>query len=307
MSDLISVIIPVYKVEAYLDECISSVTGQTYKNLEIILVDDGSPDNCPAMCDVWAEKDSRIRVIHKENGGLSDARNAGIEAAAGEYIAFVDSDDWIKPQMYETMLTVLLREHADICSCNILSCFPDHQAAWDCGEYTAGSSETFLAMLYHGTTYPVSAWSKLYRRSLWGELRFPEGKICEDAFTTYLLVDKATRIVQIPEPLYCYRIRENSIMTSAFRPARMDEEEAWRYNYEFVRQHYPAVFPAAYAFYLQKVNILLHTIPKALRQQYVREFQMLRGILRKNLGYIAFSGQFAMKQRAKLLLDFFTL
>ena len=99
MEELISVIIPVYKVEEYLDECVLSVIRQTYANLEIILVDDGSPDNCPRMCDEWATKDSRIKVIHKENGGLSDARNAGLDAAEGQYIAFIDSDDYIKPDM----------------------------------------------------------------------------------------------------------------------------------------------------------------------------------------------------------------
>ena len=125
MGELISVIIPIYNVEAYLDECVQSILSQTHKQLEIILVDDGSPDGCPAMCDAWAEKDSRIRVIHKENGGLSDARNVGIDAATGDYIAFVDSDDWIVPEMYEKMLAALKKENADICACNILSCFPD--------------------------------------------------------------------------------------------------------------------------------------------------------------------------------------
>ena len=110
----ISVIVPVYKVEKYLDKCVESIVNQTYKNLEIILVDDGSPDNCPAMCDEWAEKDERIRVIHKENGGLADARNAGMDIATGDYIGFVDSDDWIEPNMYEVLLKNALKYDADI-------------------------------------------------------------------------------------------------------------------------------------------------------------------------------------------------
>ena len=108
---LISVIVPVYKVEPYLNKCIESIVNQTYKNLEIILVDDGSPDNCPAICDSWAEKDSRIKVIHKENGGLSDARNAGMVHATGEYIAFVDSDDYIDPEMYQSLYGVMVGRH----------------------------------------------------------------------------------------------------------------------------------------------------------------------------------------------------
>lgn len=302
---MISVIVPIYKVEAYLDECVQSIVDQTFTDLEIILVDDGSPDNCPALCDAWAAKDSRIRVIHKENGGLSDARNAGLAVAAGEYIAFVDSDDYLKPQMLEKLLSAMERERADICACNILSCYPDRQIAWGCEEYTVGDSETILSMLYHDTAYPVSAMSKLYRRQLWSDIRFLKGKICEDAFTTYLLVDLAERIVQLPEALYCYRIRENSIMTSAFRPARMDEEEAWRCNYEFVRQHYPRLYPAAFDFYLQKVSVLLHTIPKAQRAEFAREHAYLRGILKENLGYLLFRSQLPLKQRARLLLDYF--
>ena len=166
MGELISVIIPIYNVEAYLDECIASVIAQTYSNLEIILVDDGSPDNCPQMCDEWAAKDSRIRVIHKENGGLSDARNAGIDIATGEYIAFVDSDDWIEPEMYEIMLAALKNENADICACNILSCFPERRNAWGCEEYTVGGSAEILSLLYRDTAYPVSALNKLYHRKL---------------------------------------------------------------------------------------------------------------------------------------------
>ena len=300
MQDLISVIVPIYKVEAYLDACVSSITEQTHKHLEIILVDDGSPDNCGAMCDAWASKDSRIKVIHKENGGLSDARNAGIEIANGDYIAFVDGDDWIMPQMYETMLAAITWETADICACSILSCYPDRQMKWGCMEYTTGGSEQILSMLYKDTAYPVAAWNKLYRRGLWAETRFPKGKICEDAFTTYLLVDRAERIVQVPDALYCYRIRENSIMTSAFSAKRMDEEEAWRYNY-------PKLYKAAFDFYLQKVNGLIHTIPMDRRMEFAREYQMLYQIMKQNLGYIAFSSRLALKHRVKLLLDFFTL
>ena len=146
MNELISIIIPIYKVEEYLDECISSVINQTYTKLEIILVDDGSPDSCPKMCDDWAKKDSRIRVIHKTNGGLSDARNAGIEVATGEYIAFVDSDDYIKPDMIAKLYAALCKEEADISACGILSCEGKKETAWGCCS-VVGHSEQILAML----------------------------------------------------------------------------------------------------------------------------------------------------------------
>ncbi len=304
MNQTISVIIPVYNVEAYLDECIRSVVAQTYSSLEILLVDDGSPDNCGAICDAWAARDCRIRVIHRPNGGLSDARNAGLDSCTGDYIAFVDSDDWIKADMYEKLYAALQQEGADICACNVFSCYPDRQIAWGCKAYTVGDSETFLAMLYSDTAYPVCAWNKLYRRSCWEGLRFPVGKLCEDAFTAHLLVDRAEKIVQLPDALYCHRIRSGSIMTLPFQRARMDEEQAWRHSCQFTAAHYPQLRKLAFDFYLQKVNTLLHAIAQTQRQKFAGEYAFLRGILRKNLAYILFASRMSLKKRAKLLCDY---
>lgn len=307
MSDLISVIIPIYKVENFLDECISSVASQSYKNLEIILVDDGSPDGCPAICDAWAKKDSRIKVIHKSNGGLSDARNAGLDIANGEYISFVDSDDWILPGMYEKMLFLIEKENADICACNIRSCYPDYEEVWGSKEYFAGKSEEILEMLYSDTKYPVAAWNKLYKRECWKELRFPVGKICEDAFTTYQLVHNAERIVQMPEAFYCYRIRPQSIMTSAFSIKRMDEEEAWRANYQFVKMHYPALYKKAFRFYLQKVHVLIREISKEQREEYSDQLKYLKGIMKDNMMFMIFKSGLSWKYRIKFVMDYVQL
>lgn len=306
MTNLISVIIPIYKVEKYLDECITSVVVQTHKNLEIILVDDGSPDNCPQICDDWAKKDDRIKVIHKKNGGLSDARNVGIEIASGDYIAFVDSDDFIKPDMLEKLFAAICRENADIAACGILSCEGDRQTAWGCRDF-AGTSEHILAMLYNDAAYPVAAWNKLYHRSCWNDLRFPVGKTCEDAFTTYQLVHNAERIVMIPEALYCYRIRPGSIMTSTFSLKKMDEEEAWRCNYQFIEKHYPALRKNAFDFYLQRVNVLIHTMTADAQANYAEQYRMLRNVLKKHLGYILLGSQLGWKQRVKLGLDIIKL
>lgn len=302
MSEFISVIVPVYKVEEYLDECIASIVSQTHQNLEIVLVDDGSPDNCGAMCDAWAAKDSRIRVIHKPNGGLSDARNAGIDIAAGEYIAFVDSDDYIKPDMLEKLLAAMDRENADIAACGILNCEADRRIAWGCRDFT-GTSEQILALLYNDTAYPVAAWNKLYRRACWRDLRFPVGKTCEDAFTTYQLVNDTNLIVMIPEALYCYRIRPGSIMTSAFSLKKMDEEEAWRCNYQFIEKHYPRLKTKAFDFYLQRVNVLIHTISAEDQINYAEQYRMLRNILKEHFGHVLLSSRLGWKQRIRLALD----
>lgn len=303
---MISVIVPIYKVEQYLNQCICSIVEQTYKDLEIILVDDGSPDMCPEICDEWAKKDVRIKVLHKKNGGLSDARNAGLSVATGEYIAFVDSDDWIAPNIYERMLDEINKNEADICACGIMACYQERQEAIKV-KPIVGNSEEILSLLYADTLYPVSALNKLYRRHLLMGFNFPVGKICEDAFTAYMLVERAEQIVQIETPLYFYRIRENSIMTSAFDRKRMDEEEAWRCNYEYIKQKYPQLYHAAFSFYLKKVNILIHTISKENKKQFEAEYKYLYNILKRNMVYILTSNKFSIKYRIKFVLDFMRL
>ena len=301
-KDLISIIVPVYKVEEYLGDCIQSIVNQTYQNLQIILVDDGSPDCCGKICDEWMVKDKRIEVIHKKNGGLSDARNAGLNVATGAYIAFVDSDDWIEPQMYEVLLEVMKKEEADIVACGIIDTYPEKKVIHSF-PYATGASEKFLKMIYQDTKFPVASWNKLYRKELWENFRFPKGKICEDAFTTYLLLDKASKVVQIPDALYHYRIRESSIMTSEFRTSRMDEEEAWRDNFVYMKKWHPEIEKIAYDFYLQKVNVLFHAIPSEQYSVFKKEYEYLRNILRNNLRYVLFKSNLSWKYRIRYAVD----
>ena len=164
-ADKVSVIVPVYRVEPYLDKCVSSIVNQTYKNLEIILVDDGSPDNCPAMCDAWAEKDSRIRVIHQNNQGGGAARNAGLDIASGNLIAFVDSDDYIAPDMY-AHLYELMEQGADIAECGYVEVVGDN-AVFACG-YETCSYTVQEAMAEHiqDRVFRQLIWNKLYRRQV---------------------------------------------------------------------------------------------------------------------------------------------
>ncbi len=307
MEPTISVIVPIYNVEAYLDKCIRSIIDQSYKNLEIILVDDGSPDNCPHICDSWALQDQRIKVVHKENSGLSDARNAGLDIASGELIAFVDSDDWIKPEMFQRMMDAINEENADICACNIISVYPDREVKWGGKSNIVGDSETMLDLLYSDSRFPTSSCNKMYRKFLWNNIRFPVGKLCEDAFTTYLLIDKADRIVQITDALYYYRIRSESIMTASFSNRSMDEEEAWRKNYEFIKVNYPGLYRKAYTFYLQSVNVLIHRIGQQQRSEFNKEYEYLKRIIRNNLFYILFLSTASLKYRIKFCLDYLRL
>lgn len=213
---LVSIIVPIYKVEPYLQRCIDSIVNQTYTNLEIILVDDGSPDNCPQICDEYAAKDNRIVVIHKENGGLSDARNAGLDICKGEYISFVDSDDWIVLNYIEVLLSIITKENADITIGNHKKVGESNEIDF-CkknDEYKVLNSYQALENLFgeHALNFTVS-WGKLYRAQLWTELRFPKGKLYEDAYLCHLLYNKASTICFLNEPIYYYTQRSDSIMS----------------------------------------------------------------------------------------------
>lgn len=210
MDSCISIIVPIYNVEQYLRECVDSILAQSYQNLEIILVDDGSPDRCGAICDEYAAADPRIKVIHKVNGGLSDARNAGLEVATGDYIGFVDSDDWIAPDMFSYLLKGLEENEAEIAMCNVIK-FTEKKY-WDerVMPRRVYTGEEALDALFSDRMENY-AWNKLYKAALWQDIRFPVGKNFEDILTTYKTFEKATRVVQLLGAKYYYRIRTDSI------------------------------------------------------------------------------------------------
>ena len=225
--DLISVIVPVYRVEPYLDRCVQSIVDQTYTNLEIILVDDGSPDECPRMCDAWAKRDGRIRVIHQENGGLSAARNAGMRAATGDYIAFVDSDDWLSRGFIEN-----LHAAADKHDCEAAGCLfrMDNQKAQN------GLQESTKILRIVDRVTAVGdliedrigqmVWNKLYRRELIADIPFEEGKLHEDEFWSYQVLGRIHRYAEIDYVGYHYFQRPDSIMGKAYVLNRLDALEA---------------------------------------------------------------------------------
>jgi len=226
---LISVIIPVYGVEQYLDRCVESVTGQTYRNLEIILVDDGSPDGCSAMCDAWAGKDSRIRVIHKANGGLSSARNAGLDVAGSEFIAFVDSDDWIEPTMMATMLGWMLQHgDADVVMCGTEKDYEDGRSEHIDGhlpEREFSSGEALHDFLHHRNRMASAVWNKLFKADFFtgpAHIRFPEGLNNEDYYVLAQVYRTMRAILFNPQALYHYRIRGNSITTAKLNAHSFD-------------------------------------------------------------------------------------
>lgn len=227
-KNLISIIVPIYNVEKYLNKCVDSIINQTYKNIEIILIDDGSPDNCGKICDEYAKKDSRIQVIHKENGGLSDARNAGLNIASGEYIGFIDSDDYIAPNMYEKLHNKIVSDKSDMAVCALSHTDENGnpvRKTLNKNYYVNQlyNAEQFITQLRHC----VTAVNKLYKSALWDNIRFPIGKIHEDEFVFHKITEKCSYISYIMDELYFYIQHDNSITTKPFNIKRLDAVEAY--------------------------------------------------------------------------------
>ena len=239
---LISIIVPVYKVEKYLEKCIESILTQTYKNIEVILVDDGSPDNCPAICDRYAVKDNRIRVIHKKNGGLSDARNAGLAVAKGDFISFIDSDDFVSKDFCELLLEASIKEKADMAICNYLVVDEDGNLIQEKNLHLPikdgciNSQEFIKGYCGKYGWYYVIACNKIYKKKLFENIKYPIGKQHEDAFVIHHLAKQCNRIACIKKGLYFYVQRKGSIM-SHISIRNMDLGEALIDQYKFAKQN----------------------------------------------------------------------
>ncbi len=219
----VSIIVPVYNVEKYLDKCVESLVNQTYKDIEIILVDDGSPDNCGKMCDEWAKKDERVIVYHKENGGLSDARNYGIDRCTGEYIAFADSDDYVAENYIEFMYNLLSEnESCKVSACDICSVRNGVESPYSDfeGSIVFSRRDAFERVLYHDLI-DVSAYAKLYKREVFDDIRYPVGRIYEDTYIFGDILNKTDFIVFGGEALYYYVQRDDSIVSGAFTEKRL--------------------------------------------------------------------------------------
>ena len=238
MDELVSIIVPVYNVEKYLRPCLDSILAQTYKNLEIILVDDGSPDHSGAICDEFAARDPRVRVIHKTNGGLSDARNAGLDIATGDYIGFVDSDDWIAEDMFEYLLRNILVHSADIAECGYYNVFPASTISNNTDNvivYNTHDALTALLQLKIGNY----AWNKLYKHSLFNDIRYPKGLLYEDVRTTYRLFAQCSTVVSLPEPKYYYRENTSGIVQNPTIGNKISCVESRMSRYRILNDSFP--------------------------------------------------------------------
>ncbi|MCI5648702.1 MAG: glycosyltransferase [Fusicatenibacter sp.] len=257
-KELISIVIPVFNVQDYVDDCLESVIYQTYQNLEIIVVDDGSTDQSGSKCDAWAKKDTRIRVIHKKNGGLSDARNAGLAYASGNYIGFVDGDDVVFPEMYRMLYESMIETSAQISCCkpqrgehfsmqllrnkNVYdpeSGLEEIKSSWK----IMTNHDAMHALVYEDN-FSVTVWNKLYERSVLEGIIFEKGKYHEDEFWTYQVIEKANLIVLLDVELYGYRQRENSVMNQTYSLRHLDLLDARINRLLFIEQKYPELISA---------------------------------------------------------------
>ena len=292
----ISVIVPVYKVEEYLDECINSILNQSFKDYELILVDDGSPDHCGDICEKYAAQDRRIKVIHQENKGLSGARNAGLEIASGNYITFIDSDDVVERDYLQTLYSALKKEKAEISCCNTATF--SEACTFEKGERESNnkcisiSGQDAALMQYEYNPHraiTISAWGKLIEKHLFGNLRFPEGKIHEDQAVIPIILSKAQKVVACSLPLYGYRVRTGSIMHSQFSINRYDDILAIDNCIKYFREKEELEIADAadkrkrgtIAFYslLARHEGIYDKVPKLYKMSKLQAIKYLRGVM----------------------------
>ena len=307
---LLSIVIPIFNVEKYLNKCIESVVNQTYQNLEIILVDDGSPDRCPEICDRWKEKDKRIRVIHKQNGGLSDARNQGISTAIGEYIAFVDSDDFIDSNMYEIMIEAAERTGADIATCGRFL----YKGKVLGTKHTAPNEILLqpidaLKELLCGGLIEEAAWDKVYKKSFFDSVRVPVGQINEDLPIMPLVLEQAKKIVCTGKPFYYYRINEKGITHSQYGAEKRIIIEHIEAVSTYLSHKYPSlnreirIFKGRYAY----VMLFQFYQNRALLRQYPEDYAVYRNYLVQNWIPLIQSKVITGKQRVEIICMIFNV
>ena len=280
LNQTISIIIPVYNVEQYLEKCVNSVRFQSYPNLEIILVDDGSTDSCPEICDRFVAEDSRIRVFHKSNGGLSDARNYGLKHTTGKLIGFVDSDDWIERDMYETLYEAMQKYDADITMCgaesvsedgNIINTnIPPRTIKGYERATVYRDAEILGAHLTKTNDINAGVWNKLYKKEVVEGISFPKGRIYEDVATTFKFLSRASVFVKIYKHGYNYLQRSDSISNLKFQRKNFDSVIANRERYIFIKDSYPQFEKAARE---RMLTDLLNIGFRLVRSDQIKEFK----------------------------------
>ena len=265
-NQLISIIVPIYNVEKYLKECIESIINQTYKNIEIILVDDGSPDNCGKICDEYSQRDKRIILIHKENGGLSDARNKGIDIAKGDYLTFIDSDDFVNIDYIEKLYNSIKLNNTKLAQCGISKVNENNEIIEKLNydeNYIKTSHEILNELYGKHLIENVVVWNKMYAKELFENIRFPVGKIHEDEFTTYKIFYSVDRISLLSDCLYNYRQTNESIIGKKFNKKRLNLLEALEERMDFFKNRNEIdLYEKTLKFYIEELRLYYIKVKK---------------------------------------------
>ena len=300
----VSIIVPVYNVEQYLKECIESILAQTWKNFEVILVDDGSTDSSGKICDEYSQKKEFISVIHKKNGGLSSARNAGIDVAQGDYLAFIDSDDVVHPRYLSELVAIVKREKADLAACNFCV---GSLCRWKNSsevKYDIRCNEDVLKKMNDNDVVVTVAWNKLYHSKFFREygLRYPVGKIHEDMFLTPQILYYTKKMVITNEQLYFYRQRENSIMNSSFSIKQLDALDAIEFRIELF-QHWNKQYLQAseYESYIRKSNELYKKMKEEETDLYIEAQEKIKTKMKDFRNKKSIFNMLSWKYRIKLM------
>lgn len=299
---MISVIVPVYNVEQYLDRCLTSLVRQTYSDLQIILVDDGSTDGCAGMCDAWAKKDPRILTVHQSNQGLSEARNAGLRLATGRYLAFVDSDDFVEPNMYRYMVEAMERTGSDIAACGRYRFDNEtgnRRIMHTCRKESVFSTEEAIGALLCGGEMEETVWDKVFKAELFRGISFPKGEINEDIAVTPEVFAGADRIVGVDRAFYYYCINSGSITHRPFGEKKLVVAKHISDTSEYIRGHFPSleqslrVFRARYSI----SQLFAFYQKKELKEQYKEYYRFYRQNIRESWWAYIRSGQVPLKRK----------
>lgn len=297
-NPLISVIVPIYKVEKYLDRCVESIVNQTYKNIEIILVDDGSTDSCPQMCDKWAAKDNRIKVIHKKNEGAGKARNIGLDVCNGNYVSFIDSDDYISDD-YLARLYSFIDDEIDIVECEYLI-VEDNNALFSRSEPIANRCDVTDALRQSilERAFKQVIWNKLYKKSVISNYRFPEHYKIDDEFWTYKVIANCKNLIHINSQLYAYRQQHNSVMHTLSIKQRIQPIIAKKERVDFISERFPCLYSdcviSLYATCLFQTQCVYRDGLKKEKQEFKKISESMLKRYRLNYNYLK---RFSIKYR----------
>lgn len=284
MNEKVSVIVPVYNVEQYLDRCVESIVNQTYKDLEIILVDDGSPDNCPQKCDEWKIRDARIIVVHKDNGGLSSARNTGLDIAKGDYISFVDSDDYIKPNMIEKMVKMAAINSSQVVCCGrVRESANSKKELFVLSEEKTFSGEQAIKELLIGGCVEEAAWDKIYRAEVFEKRRFPLGEINEDIVQTIEILGNCDKVCHVGEALYYYCENLGSITKSGYKQNKIVILKHLDQIKVYLEENVPSLLEYYYVLETRYCQSILYLLlgDKETYRKYQKEYRLFYTRFRK--------------------------